>query len=152
MVQKAETTSEIQGSLVPLTRQQAQVMLEAGYIFVEMGKFAEAREVFGGAALLMPKSEVPQLALGTLEFVQGHKDKALQAYRAAQRLAPKSALPRAHCGEMLLLSGKVTEAMKELNAAIELEPDSDGARFAESLIAAKEAGDLPPPKEEKKKK
>ena len=97
-------------------------------------------------------AEVPQLALGTLEFVQGHKDKALQAYRAAQRLAPKSALPRAHCGEMLLLSGKVPEAMKELNAAIEIEPDSDGARFAQSLIEAKELGALPPPKEEKKKK
>ena len=148
----AETKSEIQGSLVPLTRQQAQLMLEAGYLWMDLGKFDNARDVLNGAALLMPKSEVPQLALGTLEFVQGHKDKALQAYRAAQRLAPKSSLPRAHCGEMLLLSGKVNEAMKELNAAVDLEPEGDGAKLAQALIEAKEAGALPPPKGEKKKK
>lgn len=139
-------TSEISGSLVPLARQQAGILLEAGYIWLDMGKYDHAREVFAGAAALMPKSEVPQLALGTLEFSQGRHDKALQAWRTAQRLAPHSSLPRAHCGEALLFMGKVVEALKELKAAMDLEPESDGARLAQSLMAAKEAGALPPPK------
>jgi tetratricopeptide (TPR) repeat protein len=142
----AESSSEIAGSLVPVARQQAMILLEAGYIWLDMGRFDKAKDIFSGAAALMPKSEVPQLALGALEFAQGRHDKALQAYRAAQRLAPQSPLPRAHAGEALLFMGKVPEAMKELKAAMELEPESDGARLAQALIEAKEAGALPPPK------
>ena len=63
----------------------------------------------------------------------------------------KPSLPRAHCGEALLFLGKANEAMKELKAAIDLEPDSDGAKFAEALIAAKESGALPPQKPAAKK-
>jgi predicted Zn-dependent protease len=141
-----EAKSEIANSLVPVTKQQAMLMLEAAYLWMDMGKFDNAREVLTGAAALMPRSEVPQLALGTLEFNQGHYDKALQAFRRAQQLAPRASLPRAHCGEALLFMGKVNEAMKELKSALELEPDSDGAKFAQSLIDAKEAGALPPAK------
>lgn len=137
--------SEISGSLVPVSRQQAMLLLEAGYLWMDMGQFDKAREVFSGAALLMPRSEVPQIALGTLEFAQGRHDKALQAYRAAQRLAPHSSLPRAHAGEALLFMGKVNEAVKELKAAQDLEPESDGARLAQALMEAKEVGVLPPP-------
>jgi len=138
-------TSEISGSLVPLARREAMILLEAGYLWLDMGQFDKAREVFAGAAVLMPKSEVPQLALGSLEFAQGRHDKALQAYRAAQRLAPNSGLPRAHVGEALLFMGKVPEALKELKAAVDLDADGDGGRLARALIEAKEAGALPPP-------
>lgn len=138
--------AQISGSLVPLAKREAAILLEAGYIWMDMGKVDHAREVFAGAAVLMPKSEVPQLALGTLEFSQGRHDKALQAFRAAQRLAPNASLPRAHCGEALLFMGKVPEALKELKAAMDLEPDSDGAQLAKALMNAKEAGALPPPK------
>ena len=144
--------SEISGSLVPMQKLQAMLMLEAGYLWMDMGKFDFAREVLAGAAILMPKSEVPQLALGTLEFVQGHHEKALQSYRVAQKLAPKSGLPRAHAGEALLFLGKVNEAVKELKAAQDIEPDGDGARLAQALIDAKESGALPPVKPDKKKK
>ena len=145
----AEQTSEITGSVVSMNRQQAMVLLEAGYLWMDMGKFDKAKEVLSGAAALMPKTEAPQLALGTLEFAQGHHDRALQAYRTAQKIAPKSALPRAHCGEALLFMGKVNEAMKELKAALDLEPDGDGAKLAKALIEAKEAGALPPTKKKK---
>jgi tetratricopeptide (TPR) repeat protein len=135
---------EITGSVVPLTRSQARILLEAGYLWMDMGQYDKAKDVLSGAAALMPKSEVPHLALGTLEFVRGRHDKALQAYRVAQKLAPKSALPRAHAGEALLFLGKVNEAIKELKAAMELDPDGDGARLAQALLDAKEAGALPP--------
>jgi len=146
----AEAKSEISGSLVPTTKLQAMLMLEAGYLWMDLGKVDNARELLTGAAVLMPKSEVPQIALGTLEFNQGHHDKALQVFRRAQQLAPKSPLPRAHCGEALLFLGKANEAMKELKAAIDLDPESDGAKFAQSLIEAKESGALPPQKPAKK--
>ncbi|RKG94489.1 hypothetical protein D7V97_38805 [Corallococcus sp. CA053C] len=142
----SETASEIANSLVPLARQPAMVLLESGYLWLDMGHFDKAREVFVGAAALMPKSEVPQIGIGAVEFAQGHHDKALQAYRVAQRLAPLSSLPRAHAGEALLFMGKVPEALKELKAAMDLEPEGDGAKLAQALIQAKEAGALPPPR------
>jgi tetratricopeptide (TPR) repeat protein len=138
--------SEIASSLVPLSRHQAQIMLEAGYVWMDMGQFDKAKQIFQGAAALMPKSEVPQLALGTLEFAQGRHDKALQAYRSAQKLAPRSSLPRAHAAEALLFLGKVDEAMKEIRAALDVEPNGDGARLAQALLEARESGALPPPK------
>ena len=143
--------SEIAGSLVPMSQHQARLLLEAGYLWMDLREFDKAKEVLSGVALLMPKSEVPQLALGTLQLAQGHHEKALQAFRAAQKLAPKSGLPRAHVGEALLFMGKVNEALKELKAAQDLDPDGDGARLAQALLEAKEAGALPPPKAAKKK-
>lgn len=132
--------SEINGSLVPVTKHQAKILLEAGYVWLDMGQWEKARQVFSGAAVLMPKSEIPHLALGTLEFVQGHPDKALQSYRSAQRLAPTSGVARAYCGEALLFLGKENEAVKELKAAMDMDPEGDGARLAQALMAAKEAG------------
>lgn len=136
--------TEIQNALVPTSRADAMLLLEAGYLWMDMGKFDKARDIFAGAAQLMPKSEVPQLALGTLEFAQGHHEKALQSYRAAQKLAPKSSLPRAHAGEVLFFMGKANEALKELKAAQDVEPRGDGAKLAKALMDAHEAGALPP--------
>ncbi|MCL2625544.1 MAG: hypothetical protein FWD46_01830 [Cystobacterineae bacterium] len=135
-----ETSSGILGSLVPTTKIQARILLETGYLWMDMGRFGEAQEVFTGAALLMPKSEVPQLALGTLDLVQGKFEKALQTFRVAQRLAPKSALPHVHVGEALLFMGKEAAALKELQQAKVMEPDSDAAKFADSLLDCREKG------------
>jgi predicted Zn-dependent protease len=140
---------EIQNSLVPLGKHQAMVLLEVGYLWMDMGKYDKARTVFSGVSALMPKSEVPHLALGTLEFAQGKHDKALQTYRTAQRLAPKSGLPRAYAAEALLFMGKTQEALKEIRAAMDVEPGGDGARLAQALKEAQEAGALPPPKPQK---
>jgi len=145
----AETNpTEIAGSLVPVSQHQARLLLEAGYVWMDMQRFDRAKEIFSGAAALMPKSPVPQIALGTLSLAQGQADKALQAYRAAQRLDPRGALPRAHCGEALLFLKKYPEAVRELRAAIDLDADADGARLAASLLEAHELGafGVPPSK------
>jgi len=147
-----EPSNQIEHSLVPLTKDQAKLLLEVGYLWLDMREFEKARAVFAGVSALMPKSEVPQLALGTLEFSAGKHDKALQAYRAAQKLAPKSALPRAYAAEALLFMGKVDPAMKEIDAALKAEPESDGARLATALKEACDAGALPPKKPEKRAK
>ncbi len=129
----AEVKSDVAGSLVPITKQQAMVLLESVYLWMDLGKFDHARELVMGAAALMPKTKQPLFALGTLEFNQGKYDKALQAFRGAQRLDPKSALARAHCGEALFFMGKTLEALKELQAARDLEDDGGAAEFAYRL-------------------
>lgn len=128
-----ETTSEIAGSILPMSKQQAMILLESVYLWMDLGKFDHARELAAGAAALMPKTKQVQLALGTIEFNQQKFDKALQAFRSAQRLDPKSALARAHCGEALLFMGKTGEALKELQAARDLEDDGGVPEFTYSL-------------------
>ncbi len=130
----AEAKSEIAGAVLPTSKQQAMLMLEAAYLSMDMGKWDHARDILTGAAALMPKSEVPQLALGTLEFNQGHFEKALQSFRSAQRLSPKAALPRAHSGEALIQLNKAAEAQKELVAAYEADPKAESAKFALDLL------------------
>lgn len=134
----SDAKSEINGSLVPVTKDQAMLMLEAGYLWARLGKVDSARELLNGAALLMPKSDVPHLALGDVEFESGDFAKALAAYRKAQQLAPKSSLHRARVGNALLCMGKANEAMKELKSAIDL--GGDGAQLAQELISLKELG------------
>lgn len=135
-----------------VSRREATLLLESGYVYMDLGDYAAAHVVFSGAVALFPKSEVPHLGLGTLEFSRGNLEKALQAYRAAQRLAPRSGLPRAHCGEVLLFMGKLKEAEKELKAAIAADPDGDGARLATALLEAQACGALPPQKPSKQPK
>jgi tetratricopeptide (TPR) repeat protein len=134
---------QIEG-LVPVSKQEALILLEAGYLLVAMGRYNQARAVFQGVACLLPSSEVPVIALGTLEFAEGRYEKAIQEYRKARHLSPQSGLPRAHIGEMLLFLGKTREALKELHAAIELEPDGDGARMAQALLSCQELGVFSP--------
>lgn len=122
--------SEIAGSLVPVNKQQAMLLLESIYLWMDLGQFDHARELAQGAAALMPKTKQVQFALGTIEFNQQKYDKALQAFRAAQRLDAKSALARAHCAEALIQLGKSQEALKELQAARELEDDGGVREFS----------------------
>jgi tetratricopeptide (TPR) repeat protein len=129
----AETKSDIAGSILPMTKQQAMILLESVYLWMDLGKFDHARELVNGAAALMPKTKQVQFALGTLEFNQQKYDKALQAFRAAQRLDPKSALARAHCAEALLFMGKSGEALKELQSALDLEDDGGVPEFSYRL-------------------
>lgn len=138
----AETKSDIAGSILPVSKQQAMLMLESVYLWMDLGKFDHARELANGAAALMPRTKQVQFALGTIEFNQQKYDKALQAFRAAQRLDPKSALARAHCGEALIFMGKTGEALKELQAARELEDDGGVPEFAYSLTIFAGVSDL----------
>ncbi len=138
----AETKSDIAGSILPVTKQQAMLMLESVYLWMDLGKFDHARELANGAAALMPKTKQVQFALGTIEFNQQKYDKALQFFRAAQRLDAKSGLARAHCGEALIFMGKTSEALKELQQARDLEDDGGVPDFAYRLTLFAGIADL----------
>jgi tetratricopeptide (TPR) repeat protein len=129
----AEMKSEIAGSLVPVSKHQAMLILESVYLWMDLGNFDYAREVAQGAATLFPKTKQVQFALGTIEFNQQKYDKALQVFRGAQRLDPKSAVARVHCAEALIFMGKTAEALKDLQWARDLEDDGGAAELAYRL-------------------
>ena len=112
------------------------VMLEAGYIYLAMKKFKEARAVFEGIAELAPKHDIPQVALSNVFFTQGKYLEAIRVLKNAIKDNPKSAFAYAHLGEAQLFYGKRDDALESLKTSSDLEPGKDGKSgvFARSLI------------------
>lgn len=126
--------------LIPVLQSEVALLLEAGYLYMEMNKPKEAEEIFAGVAALVPHSDVPLICLGNLHFSQGRYERALKFHSEALKRQPKSALAQAHSGEALLFMNKRAEAKAALEKAIELDPDGDAAQFAKSLLDASAAG------------
>jgi tetratricopeptide (TPR) repeat protein len=126
--------------IVDVPQSEVALLLEAGYLHMELGKWKEATEIFTGVAALVPHSDVPHVALGNLFFSQGKFTQALKAHREALKVNPDSALAQAHVGEALLFMKKTDEGLAELNRAIEMQPEGLAADFAKSLLEAHEVG------------
>jgi tetratricopeptide (TPR) repeat protein len=133
---------EILKGLVDVPQPEAALLLEAGYLYMEMGKHKDAADVFEGVAALLPHSDVPHVALGNCEFAQGRFQRALKHHQDALKLQPKSALAQAHIGESLLFLKKTEEGVKALKQAIAMEPGGMPATFAQALLTAHDAGEL----------
>ena len=110
------------------------VMLETGFVLREMGKFAEAADIFRGVAEFIPNSDVPLVGLGTVEFQQGHFDEAYAAYEEALRVKPDSVFARVHRAEALLFQGKRDEAEPQLQEIVATAADSPHSRTAQALL------------------
>ena len=122
--------------LVDVSQEEIALLLESGYLYLEMQKTREAEEIFAGVAALLPHSEVPLICLGNLHFSQGRYERALKFHRDALKRNPKSALAQAHTGEALLFMKRRPEAKAALEQAVALDPDGDAAAFAHSLLNA----------------
>lgn len=127
---------EMLKGLIEVPQPEAALLLEAGYLYMEMGKPREAEEVFAGVAALLPHSEIPLVALGNLEFSQGHFQRALKHHQDALKLKPDSALAQAHIGEALLWLKKVDDGVAALQKAVAMEPGGGPAAFANALLEA----------------
>ncbi|MCP4499397.1 MAG: tetratricopeptide repeat protein [Deltaproteobacteria bacterium] len=142
MTDEQNVDDEIENALVEVPADEVKVLLESGYLLMEMGKNKEAEEVFSGVCALLPQSDVARVALGNLHFSQGRIPRALKFHQEALKLQPESSLANAHVGECLLMSGKIDQGLSALQKAKNLEPDSAAAAFAQALLEAHEAGEL----------
>jgi len=129
--------------MIHLDRKYLQVMMEAGYVYLGMRRFKEAREIFEGLAVIAPDSEVPFVAMGNVDFCENKLEKAIKRYGQALKLDPESVYAKVYLGEALVFAGKKEEGielLKEVKAA-----DRGGAaEFATALMDALKAGFEPP--------
>lgn len=128
--------------LVEVPKEQAQVMLEAGYLYLEMGNFKAAEEIFSGCSALLPRSEVPQLGLGQLFVSQDRLNDAVTAYKKALEIRPQSADVHAFLGEVYLFQGKADDALPLLEKAQKLDQNDPptAGELARSLLEAHNLG------------
>jgi predicted Zn-dependent protease len=137
--------------MIELEREHMAAMMEAGYIYIGMRRYKEARELFEGLCVLAPDSEVPMVALGNVEFCQGKVAKAIKHYNRALKVDPDSAFAKVYLGEALFFSGKKDEAL-ELIETVAKDDKGGAGEFAQALLDAVEAGFDPNQKEQGQRK
>jgi Flp pilus assembly protein TadD len=115
------------------------LLMEAGIIYRDSRKFGEAFEVLNGVRALLPKSDVAEVALGTVSFQQGDFDAAERHYRSALELNPRSAYAYAHLGELAIFQKNKAQATVHLKEAIKLDPRGVYGKLARTLMEFGEA-------------
>jgi tetratricopeptide (TPR) repeat protein len=128
--------------MIDVPREDIIVMLEAGYIYLAMKKFTEAKQIFEGICELAPKHEVPLVGVANVFFAQGKYLEAIRILKKTITSNPESAFAHAHLGEAQLFYGKRKDAQSNLTKASELDPGDDGksGEFARSLLGLIDLG------------
>jgi tetratricopeptide (TPR) repeat protein len=129
--------------MLTIPNEDLKLLMEAGYLFVGMKRFKEAQEVFEGIAVLVPKSEIPLVALGSVFAVQTQFDQAIKIYQKALELEPKSAFATAYLGEAYFFKGEGKKATGILEQASQLDPDGKSGDFARALLELIKKGFVP---------
>lgn len=122
--------------MIEMDRSYLGLMMEAGYILLGMQRFKEAKEVFEGVSVVAPESDIPLVALGSVEFCQGKFAQAMKKYTSALKKDPKSTYAQAYMGEALFFSGKKKEAVDTLTKVIKVDKGGRAGDFAQALLDA----------------
>lgn len=126
--------------IISVPQKDVALLLEAGYLYMELGKNKEAEEVFQGVSALVPHSDVPHMALGHLYFSMGRFQHALKSHQKAAELNPESAAAHASIGEAFFFLRKPKDALAAVGKAMQLDPDGSAGQFAKYLKEAHELG------------
>jgi predicted Zn-dependent protease len=116
--------------------EELRVILEAGFALRYLRRLNEAAEIFRGVSALLPESDVPRVAFGTVELERGRFAEAQAACEEALRYDPASLYARVHRAEALLFQRRRSEAEAELNAIIAEDGESPHSRTARALLDA----------------
>lgn len=130
--------------MIDMNRENLGLMIEAGYIFLGMQRFKEAREVFEGVCVMASDSDVPVIALGSVDFCERKFSQALRRYKKALKLNPESVFAEAYIGEALFFMGKQEEAIKQLKDVSRKDPKGAAGDFVRALLDAINKGYTPP--------
>lgn len=103
------------------SRQEA-ALLQIGFRFYQQGRFADAKNIFEGLALLDEKNAYVHGILGSLYQREGKDEAAISSYTAAILLFDKDVDSHANRGELFLKLGRFQEAAEDFAIAIQLDP------------------------------
>jgi len=129
--------------MIAIERSNLGLMMEAGYIYLGMQRFKEARDVFEGVASLAGDSEIPLVALGSVDFCQGKFTNAIRHYKKAIKLNPDGLYAQAYMGEALFFMGKKGEAIRQLEEVHKKDASGKAGDFARALLDAINKGWTP---------
>lgn len=128
--------------MIKLEKKHLAVMMEAGYVCIGMKRYKHARELFEGLAVLEPRSEIPYVALGNVDFCEGKLKNSIKCYTQALKIDADSSFARVYLGEALFFDGKIDEAMALLTSVAKKDKGGAGD-FAVALLDAIKKGFAP---------
>ncbi|OGQ05563.1 MAG: hypothetical protein A2W61_01745 [Deltaproteobacteria bacterium RIFCSPLOWO2_01_44_7] len=129
--------------MVSMSNDHLALLMEAGYIYLGMQRYKEAKEVFEGVASLKPESEIPLVALAGVSFCQGKLEEAIRVYKKALKLSPDSIYAKAYLGETFFFAGQKEEAAKLLKEAEQNDRGGPVGDFCNALLDAIKKGFSP---------
>lgn len=124
---------------IGISDDELRVMMESGFVLREAGRLDDAEAVFNGVRELIPQSEVPLVALATIELQRGKPLEAVAIAERARKVNPESLYARVHYAEALMFAGHRDEAERLLHEIVESNQSSPHSKTAERLL---EAADL----------
>jgi Tfp pilus assembly protein PilF len=129
---------EASSTLVPVTENQLQVLLESAYAWLKLGRADMAEQVLDGISTLAPRWHAPWLARGLIAQLKRDFRSALQMFRTAERLSAKrnGDLIHLHLAEVLLCLQKPAEAKGELRKAIQADPSGVAGKWCALRLEA----------------
>jgi tetratricopeptide (TPR) repeat protein len=116
--------------------EELRVILEAGFVLRDAGRLDDAEAVFIGMMELLPASELPRVALGTIRLQRGAFAEAQSLCEEGLRLKPDSLYAQVHHAEALLFQSRRDTAEAELRQVIATDPQSPHSRTARALLDA----------------
>jgi tetratricopeptide (TPR) repeat protein len=118
---------------------EAALLMEAGVIYRDSGRYRQAREVFEGLRALFGAYDAAEVALGTVAFAERDIDGAIAHYGKALELNPRSAFAWAHLAQALIFKREKETAYRYCRKALELDPHGTCREFARRIMEYAEA-------------
>ena len=97
------------------------------YVYLRLGRLAEAAPVFESVLELLPVADAAFLGLAVIDARQGNDRAAVEHCRSAIRIDPRSASAYQQMGVSLLRLGNLAESTTALETAVALNPNDAGA-------------------------
>lgn len=129
--------------MIELEKQYLALLMEAGYVYMGMQRYKEARKVFEGVVALKKESEIPLVALAGISFCEGKLKEAIRIYQKALQLTPDSLYGKAYLAEALFFDGQKVEALSLLKEVDQKDPKGAVGDFARALLTAIQKGFTP---------
>jgi len=128
--------------MVSMDREYLVLMMEAGYIYMGMQRYNEARDVFEGLTVLAPDSDVPWVALGGVFFCEGNFKGAEKCYAKALKNDPDSLYAKAYLAEAFFFMKKKEESVTLFQEVSRADTGAVGDFARAFLDAAKKGLDV----------
>ncbi|MEW6605884.1 MAG: tetratricopeptide repeat protein [bacterium] len=122
--------------IMDVDNEELSCLMESGYLNLAKGRFKEAQDIFEGVEILVPNSEVVQIALGNLYFDQGKPKEALSYFQKALSLNPEDGISKVYVAKGLLANQKREEAVAKLKEVEKLDAQESAKNLAKSLLQA----------------
>lgn len=115
-------------------KKEVQIIFEVGFLLKEIGYLDDSEILFQGMIGVVTQSDVPYVALATIEIQRGNFAKAQQLCEEGLNINPDSLYARVHRAEALLMQNNLEAVQTEVQEIMKANPTSPYSDMAGALL------------------